>query len=349
MVASVQTTVDSGWTRHVKHIEFPIRDPIAPMESGNGYLLRMAGLNSLAGIYTVKRLLENESKAIQTLTGATELAHWFGTSSEQLHFALGISLEGCPPGATVFGGQVLSKPTLINRSAPRVCPQCLRETGFCRLSWDFGFTTVCPIHRVNLIDHCASCKRRVLWSRPRVTRCSCLSEFLPTQDSHVPHVAQFELANWIELKILANHPSPDQRMAALEFLSGTQVESNLMKLVWPLSLNAGLLIVTALSTAGGQNLAMTDTSRRAIEPMHRARLAIIVADELAKVIALGRSADIKLKCKSSVVAMVAECISTNATQADRNLAYSLLSPLLGHYRLQKWSGVTPQLSQLEMF
>ena len=45
----------------------------------------------------------------------------------------------------------------IDFKDPQVCVECLRESGHCRKLWDLKIMTVCPRHRVKLLDQCSAC------------------------------------------------------------------------------------------------------------------------------------------------------------------------------------------------
>jgi TniQ protein len=56
---------------------------------------------------------------------------------------------------------------------PMICPYCLRENPYCRKFWDLRVITVCPQHRLLLLDICPSCQEPITWNRKSVSRCSC--------------------------------------------------------------------------------------------------------------------------------------------------------------------------------
>lgn len=62
---------------------------------------------------------------------------------------------------------------LVRWKAPKVCPACLREESWCRKVWDVLPFTVCPLHRVVLIDSCPHCDRPLSWARKSVSVCRC--------------------------------------------------------------------------------------------------------------------------------------------------------------------------------
>jgi hypothetical protein len=71
-----------------------------------------------------------------------------------------------------FYGAFLNR-SVIRPHCPKVCVQCLAESGYCRRVWDCSLVTVCPIHECLLIDTCPKCKKRLRAIRNRMTVCAC--------------------------------------------------------------------------------------------------------------------------------------------------------------------------------
>ena len=71
-----------------------------------------------------------------------------------------------------FYGAFLNR-SIIRPHCPKVCVQCLAESGYCRRVWDCSLVTVCPIHECLLVDTCPKCKRRLRAIRNRLSVCAC--------------------------------------------------------------------------------------------------------------------------------------------------------------------------------
>lgn len=54
---------------------------------------------------------------------------------------------------------------------PAICPHCLKEDGYLRSDWDLRLVTTCTRHKVQLIDTCPSCKKKLTWNRADVGVC----------------------------------------------------------------------------------------------------------------------------------------------------------------------------------
>jgi TniQ len=328
-------------------INFPLQEQIQHGESGQGYVLRMAALNSLPGLGAVKKLLGTPTS---TLDGqqASIISKWFGANPERLRHALG-TIAYTNSGPTIYGGHKLTKATFLNRTQPRVCPLCIQDTGLCKLVWDFSLVTTCDKHRISLVDYCSSCGKRIQWERPTVETCRCYSPLSQSQNFHVPHEVEFEFAHWVRLQIQNKWFDEALRTEAYELLAELKPTSSLMQLLWPLSLDAGLLVAVALSTASGQSLDMSEISRRRLDSLQRAQVALMMANELATLLKKQDYARLHLKSASAVVGLIANCTSHEFSATDRGFAQSLLATVIGQYKAQRWSSSMPQLSQLTLF
>ena len=145
---------------------FPFQDEIRIGESGQGYAMRMALANGLVGLPWVKQALSKTHSAVLDVGDAPFLARWFGASVQLLEFALERLTRGRREQGFRYAGQTLGRQYFLTRSFPRVCPDCLRELGHCRIAWDMALAVACVRHRRVLLDRCPSCLRALSWNRP---------------------------------------------------------------------------------------------------------------------------------------------------------------------------------------
>ena len=122
-----------------------------------------------------------------------------------------------------------------------------------------------------------------------------------------------------------------------------------MGMVWPLSLNAGLLITSALSLAAKKFRLQEQTLQATTPLLSKARSELILADVLARQLESNDPGWFELSSRNPVVNMIAECMSGWATPVDKSLAQSLLVKLGGIYNARQWSSPNPQLSQMMLF
>jgi hypothetical protein len=71
----------------------------------------------------------------------------------------------------VFGSAV--QQYLIRPDRLKICPGCLRESGYARKMWELIPVTVCPIHKCLLLDECPNCNARLTWIRESISQCRC--------------------------------------------------------------------------------------------------------------------------------------------------------------------------------
>jgi TniQ len=328
-------------------LSFPIREQISPEESGQGYALRMSQLNAIPGLTELKKLMGKSTTSLLSETDAQYLSMTFGASVDYLKFALGSAAYGDSPGQHIYAGHQLSKPSFINRTFPRICPVCIRDGGRSKLSWDFAAVTSCPEHRVVLLDVCGGCGKRISWARSGAEVCSCSAVLDGPKIQAVDVEVQF--AKWLKLNIQSAHPEKSVSSSAISAIQGSTQHEGLMGMVWPLSLNAGLLITSALGLAA-KKFRLHEQPLQATTPLlSKARSELILADILARQIDTNDPGWFELSSRNPVVNMIAECMSGWATPADKSLAQSLLVKLGGMYKARQWSSPNPQLSQMMLF
>jgi hypothetical protein len=122
-----------------------------------------------------------------------------------------------------------------------------------------------------------------------------------------------------------------------------------MKMIWPMSLDAGLLITYALSTAAGSPFVAPSASPSSRPSLERAQAALNAAHELATQLHEQHSAQMYIGSSKKAFELIASCLTHDFSAADRGFAQSLLAMLIKQYKTQRWSSAKPQLSQLVMF
>lgn len=94
-----------------------------------------------------------------------------------------------------LAGQRLCRWVAPTSMLAKVCPACLRETGFARTAWLTRAIPACRRHGYSLVQECAGCGRSIRWSRPGLRICRCGRFFKPVgQDGPT----EPELRIWLE-------------------------------------------------------------------------------------------------------------------------------------------------------
>lgn len=212
---------------------FPLRDELRPGESGHGYTLRMATANFLNGLPAVKNMLGKTRFAVLDAEDAPTLSRWFGADPKQLARALGRTGTGSEPDTYELAGATLTRSYFLNRSQPRVCARCLKESGICRLAWEISANPACSSHGHLLTAICPSCCGALRWDRPHSVQCRC-GWSLQMTATEPASSEELDVSAWIEAR-LGNQAQPTPR-------------TGLGRLFAPLGLDAGLHILGALGS-----------------------------------------------------------------------------------------------------
>ena len=156
------------------------REPF-PDESFMGYILGLTEQNAYETPSWILRMSGVRHKQLHQscfiTTGRyeslTPLAQLIGIGVgdlAQLTY-LGISRSGDSDLYDFFSQPV--RHYLIRPDRPKICPECLSESQYCRRIWEFSAVATCPTHRRRLINECPKCKKRISWSRRSVVLCPC--------------------------------------------------------------------------------------------------------------------------------------------------------------------------------
>jgi TniQ len=277
------------------------------------------------------------------------VSRWFGESVPKLRWALGAANSSTAKGQTFYGGHQLSRPTFINRTQPRVCTACLGQDEYCKFSWDFSLVTACHQHRIALIDRCNACHAALRWRRPTPSVCTCWSPLPLSTPMYQPQIVELEFERWVQLQIRLRSLDPTLCAEAVSMHKTTHPSSALMKMIWPMSLDAGLLITYALSTAAGSPFVAPSASPSSRPSLERAQAALNAANELATQLHEQHSAQMYIGSSKKAFELIASCLTHDFSAADRGFAQSLLAMLIKQYKSQRWTSVKPQLSQLLLF
>ena len=227
----------------------PVQDEIWPGESGQGYVLRLAARNGLGGLARVKTMLGCSRFHTLYARDAPQLAHWFGASVQRLSYALEADDDDRRVEGASYSGHKLGRSYFLNRSYPRVCPDCVHELGYCRAAWDFTLTVACVRHQRLLMDRCPACTLPLKWTRPDLCLCDCGYPW-PTIDSRSAATdAELFVAQLIDLRM------DDQECVARGESARTLLPRNetnaLRQFMKDLSLDGVFRALFAFATAAG--------------------------------------------------------------------------------------------------
>lgn len=324
---------------------FPYQDEIMTGESGHGYALRMAAGNGLEGLLPVKQLLGKSHSAALNSEDSTYLAYCFGASLPLLEFALERITNGRRDQACNYGGQVLGRSYFLSRTYPRICPDCLAELGYCRISWDFSISVACARHRRVLIGRCAACQRQLSWNRPALAVCVC---GFPLAGDRAEEPTEYELLIAHQLDLRMSDTSPSMSIHSRQDAAGGFNTRWFETLFRNLSVDGMTRIIYGLSTAAKYTPEkLLDRKRGALD---KARQTISSAMTFGEQLANGKSAVLSGQRPSVLVELLADIsTSSTATKDDLSLASSLLTSLLRQPSRSTLRSNHPSLAQMVLF
>lgn len=146
-----------------------IRSSPAVDESPEGYLLRLATLNGLAG-----------TRRIKQFWGMAGRFHYSYDEWRHVFNVLGISISPEDFAYTPSSneklrsfGRIKVASSALNLAKPRVCPKCIAACQYAMRLWDLKTYVACHLHGCVLMDQCPTCERSLVWTRSRIDRCAC--------------------------------------------------------------------------------------------------------------------------------------------------------------------------------
>ncbi len=327
--------------------DFPCKGGIHPDESGQGYALRMAEANGLQGLWPIKRLLGKSHSSMLDERDALRLAQWFGAEPNALTNALGTPINGRGEGGEHrYAGMRIARRQFVDRWRPRVCVACLEQSGYCRIDWDFTLVTACPIHDCRLTSHCPCCDSRLTWNRPALGVCGTCHERLAEGPLDCDPIAlELQVAAWTWNHGLERRPAlpefPNENISTATGPSGA-----LHRLIGPLRLNAGWSVAYALASlsAYASKPIVAAQDQHLPKPARLLVMANAVAERIER-----REFQLRVSRPASVVQLLADMASGDATTFERQLAWSLLGLVMRDHTKARWTGVNPQLAQATLF
>ncbi len=152
--------------------QLPVRLELAPAESGLGFALRVLRANGIAFDQGMRWLgLERHRPLDQQVV--RRIAWALNVDADEFGTRLVTRDPGGGPGWVRLAGARFQRQVATNKLYAKVCPQCLREQGITRLSWQLRATVGCFVHGYSLVWSCPHCGQPIGWNRPDVDVCRC--------------------------------------------------------------------------------------------------------------------------------------------------------------------------------
>jgi hypothetical protein len=199
--------------------QLPVRLELAPGESGLGFALRVLRANGVAFDQGMRWLgLERHRPLDQPVV--RRIAWALNVDADEFGTRLVTRDPGGGPGWVRLAGTRFRRQVATNRLYAKVCPQCLRDKGITRLSWQLRATVGCFLHGYSLVWSCPHCGQPIGWNRPDVDVCRCGRHIKGQAASPVEPGVQAWLC-WLESALSPEAPPPASTVlpAALLHLS----------------------------------------------------------------------------------------------------------------------------------
>ena len=187
-------------------------DPVEG-ESVRGFLLRLIDANGLSGphLFTPRhdRGVAPLPKQIDGLL-LQNISSVSDAPMEALKRLGGVEIKSGETRWGTLGGVLSSRFSDALRA--RVCPCCLRESGFLRGLWEIPLIVACPLHGCKLLHECRSCGEPLTWNRRTLLHC-CRTD-APLSKAWTESAGQgvLDLARTMAAHFEADVPKPSSRV-----------------------------------------------------------------------------------------------------------------------------------------
>ena len=182
-----QTSLEMVADRPSARSTLVVRDRPKDDESYGGFLLRLTEINGYAATRWVRRDA-GMPLDLRESTLITRIELDLPSLAESLTLDVkDLRKLAYDPITYEYQGSVSSPPHVLRLRRPKLCPECLRQSNYCRKQWDYSVVTSCPIHHSMLLEKCPSCRNPIRWLRNRVSICPCGADWRDAQMPSVSH------------------------------------------------------------------------------------------------------------------------------------------------------------------
>lgn len=250
-------------------VPLPVRVVTIDDESGIGRLARTFWTNA-----TTKRRAEVwlqvalnrpwKSADVRTLAWATQ------TSFEWLSHRSFLHPEVRTDRWCRFAGHAFRSTASPPGRSARMCCRCVRERGYCKVSWLMRTVPGCAEHGL-FLDACRHCGRRITWDRPAIDVCTCGRYLVSDQAGEGLSAQVTAWARWVEWRMGFAQVRGDAQGVTVPLLLDALSVDGASRLVEAF----GLLRAPADSTCAATAAARTATGFAAVIGRGLRRLAAV--------------------------------------------------------------------------
>ena len=139
-----------------------------PQESFRGYLIRLRQINGIE-LKPAKTRRSVTAEEIQLLNKISD--ELLKALSERLPIDIKREERRYEHETTSCFNYQISRGLITSKR--RVCPHCINEAPYQRLSWEIILFNTCTVHNTYLVERCDCCYRQLSWTDLFICRCRC--------------------------------------------------------------------------------------------------------------------------------------------------------------------------------
>jgi hypothetical protein len=178
-----------------------------PFENLESILFQAARNNGMTSVTPLLRALDLPQRGVLNPKRHAQLGGSMKVGSDRLATAVPTAPSAIlPKGSVIYSGHCLRRDQLA-LSTSRICPACVRETGYGHAWWTLAPLAFCDVHGAALIDHCPNCASPISIARPAYDICSCGAKLLD-HPSESPNRAAQAVAQLIAARF-KREPDPE--------------------------------------------------------------------------------------------------------------------------------------------
>ena len=287
--------------------QLPVRLDLAPAESGLGFALRALRANGVAFDRGMRWLGLERGRPLDHRT-VLRIAWALNVDPHQLGTRL-VMQDGSQTGWVRYAGMRFRRQVATNKLYAKVCPQCLREHGLAKLSWQLRAAVGCAQHGYSLIWLCPHCGQSIAWDRPDVDICRCGRHFKTEPAVPLEPGVQAWL-NWLEAAMTNALPPASTALPAA---------------MLHLSIDGAFRIVEALGLCAGPGSSVRSALAGCKTPRG---LGAVVQRGLERLRAIEADAGVPMRLSGVANQQaLAQIAADAAAEADRTLAWWLIQSM----------------------
>jgi hypothetical protein len=191
----------------VDKLQFAVLRSPKELESGQGFLLRLAVSNGRFELGKLAQAIDYKYKPSSFILGGSDFNNFLNALSAHTDLT-GDDLNEKFSKSISLTGENLAI-TDIRLPTPKICPECMKNEDSCYIkeSWEYAHHTHCEVHNVALIDRCPRCTEPLSWNGDIFGGCSCcgyrwesfksLPEVLPRYQTICDELTELELTEYL--------------------------------------------------------------------------------------------------------------------------------------------------------